>query len=128
MRFRFLNYFLFIMVIAIFIVSTLHFQAQAQLPVSYYYTSPLVFPTYGYYNTIDGYLLGYNTFSPFLAPDVTDAYTLANIPVYGYLTNPYSTAFPYATLDVSAPYAAPVYPTFTFGSPDLYALWLDLNL
>ncbi|MGA1867555.1 MAG: hypothetical protein ACMUJM_03300 [bacterium] len=117
-----------IMAVAIAFILTLYSHTQAQLPTSYYYSSPLSFPEYGYFNTIDGYLLGYNTFNPFLAPPVADAYTLAGIPIYGYLTNPYATAFPYATLDVLAPYAPPVYPTFTYGAPDLYVLWLNLNL
>ena len=128
-KFRSLNWLLFIMVIVIAMIITAHFQAQAQLPASYYYTSPLAFPTYGYTNTINpGYLLGYNTFNPFLAPVATDAYTLAGIPTFGYLTNSYSTTFPYATLDVGAPYAPPVYPTASYGATDLYSLWLGLNL
>ncbi|MGA1826606.1 MAG: hypothetical protein ACMUIP_18285 [bacterium] len=115
--------------IAVAICLSLCTMVNAQyLPASYYYTAPLAFPTYSYFNTIDGYLLGYNTFSPFLAPPVADAYTLAGIPVFPYLTNPFSTTFPYATLDVFAPYAPPAYPTFTYGSPDIYSLWLGLNL
>jgi len=115
--------------IALALCLSLCTMANAQyLPSSYYYTSPLAFPTYGYFNTIDGYLLGYNTFNPFLAPAVADVYTLAGIPVYPYLSNPFSTAFPYATLDVYAPYAPPAYPTFTYGSADIYSLWLGLNL
>jgi hypothetical protein len=115
--------------IALALCLSLGTMANAQLPASYYYTAPLAFPTLsGYYNTIDGYLLGYNTFNPFLAPAVADAYTLAGIPVYPYLSNPFSTAFPYATLDVYAPYAPPAYPTFTYGSADIYSLWLGLNL
>ena len=127
-KFRCLNWFLFIMIIAMTLVITMQSQVQAQLPASYYYTSPLAYPTYSYFNTIDGYLLGYNTFNPFLAPAVADAYTLAGIPTYPYLTNPFSTTFPYATLDVLAPYAPPAYPTFTYGSVDLYSLWLGLNI
>jgi hypothetical protein len=103
-------------------------QSSYFLPASYYYTAPLAFPTYGYFNTIDGFLLGYNAFNPFLSPSVADAYTLAGIPTFPYLTNPYSTTFPYATLDAYAPYAPPAYPTFTYGSPDIYSLWLGLNL
>ena len=128
-KFLSLNWLLFIMVIAMIITAHFQAQAQAQLPASYYYTSPLAFPTYGYTNTINpSYLLCYNTFNPFLAPAVTDAYTLAGIPVFPYLTNPYSTTFPYATLDVYAPYAPPAYPTFTYGAADLFSLWLGLNL
>ncbi|MGA1825776.1 MAG: hypothetical protein ACMUIP_14060 [bacterium] len=127
-KFRTLNWLLFLGGIVIAIIITTHFQAQAQLPDSYYYTTALAFPAYGYFNTIDSYLLGYNAFNPFLAPAVADAYTVAGIPVFPYLSNPYSTAFPYATLDVLAPYAPPVYPTFTYGTPDIYSLWLGLNL
>lgn len=121
--------------IALALCLSLCTMANAQLPASYYYTAPLAFPTYSYFNTIapyssssSSYLLGYNTFNPFLAPPVADAYTLAGIPVYPYLTNPYSTAFPYATLDVYAPYAPPAYPTFTYGAADLFSLWLGLNI
>jgi hypothetical protein len=124
---RFLN----VMVVAIIAFAfclSLSMTAGAQLPVSFYYTQPLYYPSYTYTNTIDGYLLGFNTYSPFLAPPVADAYTLAGLPVFPYLTNPYSTAFPYATLDVLAPYAPPAYPTFTYGDPALYALWVSLNL
>ncbi|MGA1867564.1 MAG: hypothetical protein ACMUJM_03345 [bacterium] len=125
---RFLNVCL-AAVIALALCLSLGTMANAQfLPASYYYTSPLAFPSYSYFNTIDGYLLGFNTFNPFLAPAVADAYTLAGIPVFGYLSNPYATAFPYSTLDVLAPYAPPVYPTFTYGAPDIYSLWLGLNL
>jgi hypothetical protein len=103
--------------------------ANAQfLPASYYYTQPLYYPTYAYSNTIDGYLLGFNTFNPFLAPPVADTYALAGIPTFPYLTNPFATTFPYATLNVLPPYTPPVYPTFTYGSVDLYSLWLSLNL
>lgn len=116
------------MTIVIAVTITTHFQAQAQLPLSYYYTSPVAFPAYGYTNSIDNYLLGFNSFNPFLAPAAVDAYTLAGIPTFGYLNNTYSTTFPYATLDVEAPYAPPVYPTVSYGDPDLYSLWLGLNL
>jgi hypothetical protein len=125
---RFLNVCLAAM-IALALCLSLAVTANAQyLPTSYYYTAPLAFPSYTYFNTINGPLLGFDTFNPFLAPAVADAYTLAGIPVYPYLSNPYSTAYPYATLDVLAPYAPPVYPTFSYGSVDLYSLWLGLNI
>ena len=130
-KFGFIKKSLFSMVIVVLIVLFAYIPSQAQLPVSYYYTQPLAFSSYTYYNTIsdlDPYLLGFNTFSPFLAPAVTPSYILADVPIFPYLTNPYTTAFPYATLDVLAPYAAPAYPTFTYGDPALYSLWLDLNL
>lgn len=132
---RFLNV-LVVAIIAFAFCLSLSVTARAQLPVSYYYTSPLYYPTYSYTNTISSYdssyydpfLLGFNTYSPFLAPPVADAHTLAGIDVYGYLTNPFSTAFPYATLDVYNPYAPVAYPTFTYGDPSLFAYWLGLNL
>jgi hypothetical protein len=128
---RFLNVCLAAMIamaLCLSVAVTANAQSSYYLPASYYYTSPLAFPSYSYFNTINGPLLGYDVFSPFLAPSVADYYIDAGIPVYGYLTNPYSTAYPYATLDVLAPYAPPVYPTFSYGSVDLYSLWLGLNL
>jgi len=124
---RFLNV-LVVAIIACAFCLSLSMTASAQLPASFYYTQPLFYSSYGYANTIDGYLLGYNTYSPFLAPTVASAYSLAGLSVYPYLTNPYQTAFPYATLDVLAPYAPPAFPTFTYGDPALYALWVSLNL
>jgi hypothetical protein len=124
---RFLNV-LVVAIIAFAFCLSLSMTASAQLPASYYYTNPLYYSSYGYFNTINGYLLGVNTYSPFLAPSVADAYAYAGLSVYPYLTNPYSTAFPYATLDVLAPYAPPALPTFTYGDPSLYAFWVDLNL
>jgi hypothetical protein len=124
---RFLNV-LVVAIIAFAFCLSLSVTASAQLPASYYYTSPLYYPSYAYTNTIDSYLLGFNTYSPFLAPPVADAYTLAGLNVYPYLTNPFSTAFPYATLDVYNPYAPVAYPTFTYGDPALFAYWVGLNL
>jgi len=127
-KFGFINKIILSMIIGVVLTMFTCIPGRAQLPISYYYTQPLYYPTYGYTNAIDSYLLGYNTYSPFLAPAVADVYALAGLDVYPYLTNPYSTTFPYATLDVLAPYAPPVYPTFTYGLPSLYSLWLDLNL
>jgi hypothetical protein len=124
---RFLNV-LVVAIIAFAFCLSLSMTASAQLPASFYYTQPLFYTSYGYANTIDGYLLGYNTYSPFLAPSVYPAYNLAGIPTFPYLTNPFQTTFPYATLDVYAPYAPPAYPTFTYGDPSLYSLWIGLNL
>jgi hypothetical protein len=125
---RFLNVCLAAM-IALALCLSVAVTANAQyLPTSYYYTAPLAFPSYSYFNTINGPLLGFDTFSPFLSPSVADYYVDYGIPVYPYLTNPYSTAYPYATLDVYAPYAPPVYPTFSYGNIDLYSLWLGLNI
>jgi len=125
---RFLNV-LVVAIIACAFCLSLSLTASAQfLPASYYYTQPLYYPSYAYSNTIDGFLLGFNTYSPFLAPSVASAYTTAGINVYPYLSNPFSTAFPYATLDVLNPYAPVAYPTFTYGDPSLYAYWVNLNL
>lgn len=125
---RFLNVCLVAVVAIVFCLSLGTTVSAQYLPSSYYYTAPLAFPSYGYFNSIDGYLLGYNAFNPFLAPATSSAYNLAGIPTFGYLSNPFSTTFPYATLDVFAPYAPPVYPTFTYGAPDIFSLWLGLNL
>lgn len=124
---RFLNV-LVVAIIAFAFCLSLSMTASSQLPASFYYTQSLFYPTYSYTNTIDSYLLGFNTYSPFLAPATADLYTLAGLSVYPYLSNPYLTAFPYATLDVFAPYAPVAYPTFTYGDPALYALWVSLNL
>jgi hypothetical protein len=125
---RFLNV-LVVAIIAFAFCLSLSLTASAQfLPASYYYTQFLYYLLYAYTNIIDGYLLGFNTYSPFLAPPVADVYTTAGIDVYPYLTNPFSTTFPYATLDVLAPYAPVAYPTFTYGDPALFAYWVDLNL
>jgi hypothetical protein len=124
---RFLNV-LVVAIIAFAFCLSLSMTVSAQLPASFYYTQPLFYTSYGYANTIDGYLLGYNTYSPFLAPPVASTYNLAGIPTFPYLTNPFQTTFPYATLDVYAPYAPPAYPTFTYGDPSLYSLWIGLNL
>jgi hypothetical protein len=126
---RFLNV-LVVAIIAFAFCLSLSMTVSAQLPASFYYTQPLFYPSYTYTNTIDplSYLLGFNTYSPFLAPPVADTYALAGLDVYPYLTNPFQTTFPYATLDVLAPYAPPAYPTFTYGDPALYSLWLALNL
>ena len=41
--------------------------SQAQIfPTSYYYTNPLYYSGYGYFNSINGYLLGYAPFTPFI--------------------------------------------------------------
>ena len=131
---RFLNV-LVVAIIAFAFCLSLSVTASAQLPASYYYTNPLYYPSYAYTNTIssydsyyDPYLLGFNTYSPFLAPPVADAYTLAGLSVYPYLTNPYQTTFPYATLDVYNPYSPVAYPTFNYGDPSLFAYWVGLNL
>jgi hypothetical protein len=103
--------------------------AQAQsFPSSYYYTNPLYFTDYGYFNTINGYLLGFAPFTPFLTPDVVYAYNSFGIPTYPYFGSPYQTTFPYTTLPgTPIPYARFDYPTYSYGSPDFYLSWVLLQ-
>ncbi|MGA1840961.1 MAG: hypothetical protein ACMUIU_10075 [bacterium] len=90
--------------------------------LSSYYTS------YGYFNSINGYLLGYAPFTPFLIPDVSAAYNLAGIPTYPYFGSPYQTTFPYQTSPgPMIPHARFDYPTYVYGSPDFYHLWVLLQ-
>lgn len=127
-NFRLMKMWSMTIVLAIFIVFMTITFAQAQLPVSYYYTNPLYYPSYGYFNSIDGYLLGYSTFSPFLAPTVASAYNLAGIATYPYFGSPYQTTFPYQTLPGTIiPYARFTYPSYVYGSPDFYLNWVLLQ-
>jgi hypothetical protein len=99
--------------------------AQAQFPTSYYYTNPQYYSSYGYFNTINGYLLGYLPFTPFLGPAAASTYNYAGIPTYPYVTSPYQTTFPYTTLPGTIiPYARFDYPTYVYGSPDYYLSWV----
>jgi len=109
-----------------FILSTSTF---AQLyPISYYYTNPLYYSTYGYFNTINSSLLGTAAFSPFLTPTLTSTYSLAGIPTYPYVASPYQTTFPYTTLPGTiSPYTSFTYPSLTFASPALYLDWVLLQ-
>ncbi|MGA1844282.1 MAG: hypothetical protein ACMUIS_06935 [bacterium] len=103
--------------------------ATAQVfPTSYYYTNPLFYSGYGYFNTINGYLLGYAPFSPFLTPDAALAYTSLGIPTYPYFGSPYQTTFPYTTLPgTPIPYARFDYPTYAYGDPAFYLSWVLLQ-
>jgi hypothetical protein len=103
--------------------------AQAQyLPISYYYTSPLAYPSYGYFNSINGQLLGYAPFTPFLTPSASSAYNLLGIPTYPYVGSPYKTTFPYTTLPGTIiPYARFSYPSYVYGSPSFYQNWVLLQ-
>jgi hypothetical protein len=95
------------------------------LPISYNYTNPLYYTDYGYFNSINGYLLGYAPFTPFLGPDAAAAYNLAGIPTYPYVASPYQTTFPYTTLPGTIiPYARFDYPSYVYGSPDFYLNWV----
>jgi len=117
--------FLLIIITLIFLTSPL---AQAQFPTSYYYTNPLYYSNYGYFNSINGYLLNYLTYSPFLSPALTATYNLAGIPTYPYVGSPYSTTFPYTTLPGTViPYTRFDYPTYVYGSPDYYLSWVLLQ-
>lgn len=114
-----------VMAIGIFLIAGPMAQAQFSFPVSYYYTNPLYYSSYGYFNTIDGYLLGYAPFTPFLTPDVASVYNLAGIPTYPYVASPYQTTFPYTTLPGTIiPYARFDYPSYVYGSPDYYLNWV----
>ena len=125
---KFLRVWLVAAVLAIGIVLVLGPMAQAQFPTSYYYTNPLYYPSYGYFNTINGYLLGYAPFTPFLTPDVAYAYNSYGIPTYPYFGSPYQTTFPYTTLPgTPIPYARFDYPTYAYGSPDFYLSWVLLQ-
>ena len=103
--------------------------ARAQVfPTSYYYTNPLFYSDYGYFNTINGYLLGFAPFTPFLSPDLAYAYNTLGIPTYPYFGSPYETTFPYTTLPgTPIPYARFDYPTYTYGDPSFYLAWTYLQ-
>jgi len=103
-------------------------QAQGLFPTSYYYTNPLYYPSYGYFNTINGPLLGYLPYTPFLGPTAASAYNLAGIPTYPYVASPYQTTFPYTTLPGTIiPYTRFDYPSYVYGSPDFYLSWVLLQ-
>ena len=124
----FLKVWVIVIAMAIGIVLISGPMVQAQFPVSYYYTNPLFYNDYGYFNTIDGYLLGYLPFSPYLGPSTYAIYNLAGIPTYPYITSPYQTTFPYTTLPGTViPYERFDYPTYTYGSPDFYLSWTLLQ-
>jgi hypothetical protein len=99
-------------------------QAQYTFPSTYYYTNPLYYSGYGYFNSINGYLLGYGVYTPFLTPSVSAAYNSYGIPTYPYFGSPYQTTFPYTTLPgTPIPYARFDYPTYTYGDPSFYLAW-----
>ena len=127
-KLRFLKVWVIMLVCVIGIIFMTGLTAQAQwvggFPTSYYYTNPLYFTDYGYFNTINGFLLGFAPFTPFLTPDVVYAYNSFGIPTYPYFGSPYQTTFPYTTLPgTPIPYARFDYPTYLYGSPDLYLAW-----
>jgi hypothetical protein len=132
---RFLRVWVIAAVLAIGIVLVFGPMAQAQsslygygFPTSYYYTNPLYYSGYGYFNSINGYLLGYAPFTPFLTPDVAYTYNSYGIPTWPYFGSPYQTTFPYTTLPgTPIPYARFDYPTYAYGSPDFYLSWVLLQ-
>ena len=125
---RFLKVRGFIVVLAISFALCFSLTAWAQFPTSYYYTNPLYYYGYGYFNSINGYLLGYAPFTPFLTPNVAYAYNSLGIPTWPYFGSPYQTTFPYTTLPgTPIPYARFDYPTYAYGSPDFYLSWVLLQ-
>jgi len=127
-NYRFLKIWVMIIALAIGILLVNISMVNAQLPLSYYYTNPLYYPSYGYFNSINGYLLGYAPFTPFLTPDVSAAYNLLGVPTYPYVASPYQTTFPYTTLPGTIiPYARFDYPSYVYGSPDFYLNWVLLQ-
>jgi hypothetical protein len=128
-KYRFLRMGMIIAILAIGVVLLFGPMAQAQVfPSSYYYTNPLYYSGYGYFNSINGYLLGFAPFTPFLTPDVAYSYNTLGIPTYPYFGSPYQTTFPYTTLPgTPIPYARFDYPTYAYGSPDFYLSWVLLQ-
>jgi hypothetical protein len=125
---RFLKVWVIAAVLAIGIVLLAGPMVQAQFPTSYYYTNPLYYSSYGYFNGINGYLLGYLPFTPFLTPDIAYTYNSLGIATYPYFGSPYQTTFPYQTLPGTIiPYARFDYPTYAYGSPDFYLAWTLLQ-
>jgi len=126
---RFLKVWVIGVVLAIGIMLLAGPAAQAQIfPTSYYYTNPLFYTGFGYFNTINGYLLGFAPFTPFLAPDVSLAYNSLGITTYPYFGSPYQTTFPYTTLPgTPIPYARFDYPTYAYGDPSFYLAWTLLQ-
>jgi hypothetical protein len=122
---RFLKLWAVAIVLVIGVVLMTGPMAVAQFPASYYYTNPLYYSSYGYFNTIDGYLLGYAPFTPFLTPDVASAYNYSGIPTYPYVGSPYQTTSPYTTLPGTIiPYARFDYPSYVYGDPSFYLNWV----
>ena len=128
-NFSFLKVWVIAAVLAIGICLVFGPMAQAQVfPTSYYYTSPLAFSDYGYFNTINGYLLGFAPFTPFLTPSVAASYNTFGIPTFPYFGSPYQTTFPYTTLPgTPIPYARFDYPTYSYGDPSFYLAWTLLQ-
>jgi hypothetical protein len=127
-NYKFLRMGVIAAVLAIGVVLVFGPMAQAQFPTSYFYTNPLYYPSYGYFNTINGYLLGYAPFTPFLTPNVAYTYNSYGIPTYPYFGSPYQTTFPYTTLPgTPIPYARFDYPTYAYGDPSFYLAWTLLQ-
>ena len=127
LKITFLSFVLLSFFLFTFILSTPAY-AQLTLPISYYYTNPLLYPSYSYFNTINSSLLGSTTFTPFLTSPLTTTYNLAGIPTYPYVASPYQTTFPYTTLPGTiSPYTSFNYPSLAFASPTFYLNWVLLQ-
>jgi hypothetical protein len=128
---RFLRRFTIIAILVLGICLLSGSTAQAQgltFPSSYYYTNPLYYTGYGYFNSINGYLLGYGVYTPFLNPSTALTYNTLGIPTYPYFGSPYQTTFPYTTLPgTPIPYARFDYPTYVYGDPSFYLSWVLLQ-
>ncbi len=120
--------FAFALLIGVVLMAAPIAQAQLSWPSSYPYTNPLYYPGAGYFNSINGYLLGYLTFSPFLNPSTASIYNTFGIPTYPYFGSPYQTTFPYTVLPgTPIPYARFSYPSYVYGDPSFYLSWVLLQ-
>ena len=81
-----------------------------------------------YFNRINGRLLGYMTYTPFLDSDRSVVFGMLNIPSYPFFGSHYRNTFPYTTLSRTVvPYARFDYPAYGYGSPDFYVDWILLQ-
>ena len=82
-----------------------------------------------YFNSIGlNSLLGCSTYSPFLTKINSGLYNLLGIPTYPNLGLQYENTFPYTTLSSTIiPYTRFDYPSYVYGSPDFYLIWVLLQ-
>jgi hypothetical protein len=140
-RCKFLKYLMLLLVIVYFVITPMKTFSQG-LPISYYYTNPLQFPNYSYFNSITDpfYYLGYGYKKPILGNDLLAAntydpflnyYQVYLFGQYGINTYPYVSyteqiPFPYQALPGTfLPYSSPFYPTYTYGLVDNYYSWIN---
>jgi len=114
------------------------------LPVSYFYTNPLLFTGFGYINSIIepfyymgyGYfppiegntLLAWNRYTPFNNAYASYLFNFFEIPTYTYFGSLNQTTFPYSTLPGTGyPYTRFQYPTYSYGSVGTYQGWVALQ-